>query len=171
MFGFYSIYYNLFIKLLFLRHHLYAWERQHRNSTNQRPRSASFSNVHSVLESNNSDIGDNDHDHSLDYLRHPGGFRRHHIVHTAREQGIDQPEIQSTTFVDYLLLFGHFAGEELDEEDDDSYQDSDSQRRLGRRLTNERDPLIPKPIPKRRRSASTARRGQASITQAVLMVS
>lgn len=92
-------------------------------------------------------------------------------MHKAREQGIDQPEIQSTTFVDYLLLFGHFAGEELDEEDDDSYQDSDSQKRLGRRLTNERDPLIPKPIPKRRRSASTARRGQASITQAVLMVS
>lgn len=62
----------------------------------------SFSNVQSAIESQS----ETEIDHSLGYLRHPGGFRRHHIVNKARERGDEEPEIASTTFVDYLLLFG-----------------------------------------------------------------
>ncbi|EIM19885.1 hypothetical protein E3Q22_02466 [Wallemia mellicola] len=145
-----------------ITHHLYAWERQHRNSTSTRPRSMSFSNVQSAIESQS----ETEIDHSLGYLRHPGGFRRHHIVNKARERGDEEPEIASTTFVDYLLLFGHFAGEELEEIEELSEEDRDEAVR-GR---SERDSLLPKPIPVRRRSTSTARRGTASITQAVLML-
>ncbi|EOR04615.1 hypothetical protein E3P89_03602 [Wallemia ichthyophaga] len=156
-----------------ITHHLYAWERQHRNSTSIRPRSMSFSNVQSALESQS----ENEVDHSLGYLRHPGGFRRQYIANRARERGVEHPEFANTSFVDYLALFGHFAGEELEEleELDESDESQHSQHpqessRLPRKPRDERDPLIPRPIPVRRRSTSAARRGTASITQAVLML-
>lgn len=123
----------------------------------------SFSNVQSALESQS----EGEVDHSLGYLRHPGGFRRQYIANRARERGDEEPAFANTTFVDYLALFGHFAGEELEEIEESSEEDREDDGRKGR---SERDPLLPRPIPLRKRSTSAARRGTASTTQAVLMV-
>ena len=76
-------------------------------------------------------------DETLDInsIKQPGGFRRDYIRravansspdpydgsaagpshHTARQQ----PQILTTSFIEFLSLYGHFAGESLDDEDDD----------------------------------------------------
>lgn len=125
----------------------------------------SFSNVQSALESQS----ESEVDHTLGYLRQPGGFRRQYIANRARERGYDEPAFTNITFVDFLVLFGHFAGEELEEIEESSEDGSrDVDRRKGR---GERDSLLPRPIPVRKKSTSAAaRRGTASVTQAVLMV-
>jgi proton-coupled amino acid transporter len=65
----------------------------------------------------------------------PGGFRRDYIRRTAGSPApssriqygessnaaqVRQPQILTTSFVEFLSLYGHFAGEEFDEEDEES---------------------------------------------------
>jgi proton-coupled amino acid transporter len=67
-------------------------------------------------------------------IKQPGGFRRNYIRRAAgspspeREvgessrsagQARQQPQILTTSFIEFLSLYGHFAGEEFDDEDDD----------------------------------------------------
>lgn len=73
-------------------------------------------------------------------IKQPGGFRRNYIRRAAgspspsREQGESsqtgaqtrpQPKILTTNFIEFLSLYGHFAGEELDEEYEEDYFSSD----------------------------------------------
>lgn len=73
-------------------------------------------------------------------IKQPGGFRRNYIRRAAgspspnREQGESsqsgaqtrqQPQILTTSFIEFLSLYGHFAGEELDEEYEEDYFSSD----------------------------------------------
>ncbi|TLD39144.1 amino acid transporter-like protein [Venturia nashicola] len=81
-------------------------------------------------------------DPQLDFktIKQPGGFRRNYIRRAAgspspnREQGESsqsgaqtrqQPQILTTSFIEFLSLYGHFAGEELDEEYEEDYFSSD----------------------------------------------
>ncbi|KAF0517044.1 transmembrane amino acid transporter protein-domain-containing protein [Gigaspora margarita] len=54
-------------------------------------------------------------------IREPGGFRRHHLIMKARQEGKELPNIITRNFIDFLAMYGHFAGEDLsdDEEEDD----------------------------------------------------
>ncbi|KAJ5617665.1 hypothetical protein N7537_002779 [Penicillium hordei] len=80
----------------------------------------------------------------IDTIRVPGGFRRDYLrraagsphrgsVHgsnTGAPQGNGAPQLPTTSFLEFLTLYGHFAGEELEEDDEvlgpDEYFSSDT---------------------------------------------
>ncbi|KAM5484375.1 hypothetical protein McanCB56680_002450 [Microsporum canis] len=62
-------------------------------------------------------------------IRVPGGFRRDFLRRTGGEQNtltapadpeqaLSQPRLPTNSFLEFLTLFGHFAGEELEEDDE-----------------------------------------------------
>lgn len=79
-------------------------------------------------------------DLDIENMRQPGGFRRDHLrrnaTSPARKQLPDnamarpnlaqQPSFITRNFFEFLSLYGHFAGEEMDDDDSDD-EDSDSQ--------------------------------------------
>ncbi|WVF69259.1 hypothetical protein IAT40_004035 [Kwoniella sp. CBS 6097] len=88
-------------------HDLYKWQHEHR--PHQPVRSASFSHIpldrSAIL------------DPTLAHIKEPGGFRRNFVVNRAQEQGLEAPTMVRNV-VDFLFLYGHFAGEDLNEDDD-----------------------------------------------------
>lgn len=65
----------------------------------------------------------------INTIRVPGGFRRDFIRRTGGEQNtltapadpeqaLAQPKLATNSFLEFLTLFGHFAGEELQEDDE-----------------------------------------------------
>lgn len=58
-------------------------------------------------------------------IKEPGGFRRFFVVNQAEQQGRPPPRALRS-FIDFLSLYGHFAGEFLEEEDDDDDEDDES---------------------------------------------
>ncbi|KFH41051.1 Vacuolar amino acid transporter-like protein [Hapsidospora chrysogenum ATCC 11550] len=89
--------------------------------------------------------------------REPGGFRRHYLRRQALRRRATGPLLIANTFVDFLDLYGSFAGEDLEDsessEDESAIDDGDepdenrpllarrrvSRRRSSRRLTREGD--------------------------------
>ncbi|KAI7869561.1 transmembrane amino acid transporter protein-domain-containing protein [Spinellus fusiger] len=61
----------------------------------------------------------------LQSLKQPGGFRRYHLLTQAQRQGKTLPNIVTSSFVEFLCLYGHFGGEDLS--DDDSSESDTSQ--------------------------------------------
>uniref|UniRef100_V5EQL7 Amino acid transporter n=2 Tax=Kalmanozyma brasiliensis (strain GHG001) TaxID=1365824 RepID=V5EQL7_KALBG len=57
-------------------------------------------------------------------IKEPGGFRRFFVVNRAEEQGRPAPRALRS-FIDFLSLYGHFAGEFLEEDDDDDDDEDD----------------------------------------------
>lgn len=55
-----------------------------------------------------------------DYLRRTGGDPDQDLVHSVAdpEQGLPQPQIPTSSFLEFLTLYGHFGGEELEEDDE-----------------------------------------------------
>lgn len=53
-------------------------------------------------------------------LNVPGGFRREFLINKFNKRNIQtkKPSILTRNFVEFLLIYGHFAGEELEDEDD-----------------------------------------------------
>ncbi|KAF8649353.1 hypothetical protein AX16_005862 [Volvariella volvacea WC 439] len=104
------------------RHDIYKWQSttNHRtNRTGPRARAASFS-------------GSSTHPPhpAFEHIHEPGGFRRNYLLLRAHEQGRlggdleggvgeeGQPRILNN-FIDFLFLYGHFAGEDLEEDEDE----------------------------------------------------
>lgn len=64
----------------------------------------------------------------IHHIKIPGGFRRNFIRRAARDaddaepgglsQGSAQPRLFTSNFLEFLSLYGHFAGEELEEDDE-----------------------------------------------------
>ena len=94
---------------------------------------------------------DEEEDNEISNIQMPGGFRRHHLKRTAaspapssinprqREYGTlgeeqvkpaPPPKFLTNNFIEFLTLYGHFAGEDLDEDDEvlgpDEYFSSDA---------------------------------------------
>ncbi|KAI9902925.1 hypothetical protein N3K66_002277 [Trichothecium roseum] len=94
--------------------------------------------------------------------REPGGFRRQHLRRQARQRRASGPLIVANNFVDFLDLYGSFAGENLedtDSEDESAIDDRDG----GQGEDVERRPLLPRPRLHRRRSSKRlSRDGDAS---------
>lgn len=68
-----------------------------------------------------------DDDPLLQCLKQPGGFRRYHALNNAARHGKSPPNFVTSSFVEFLYLYGHFGGEDLsDDDDDDSSCSSDS---------------------------------------------
>ncbi|KAL4967581.1 putative amino acid transporter [Aspergillus stella-maris] len=79
----------------------------------------------------------------------PGSFRRHYIQH---QQGQDHPAVHRS-FLEYLNIYGNFAGEDLEESEDETEQGDEEQQE------GERRPLLGTARHKRTRSS---RPGDAS---------
>lgn len=169
-----------------LTHNIYKWQSEQRRVA-ARPRSASFAgSTHSTVNP------------AFANIHEPGGFRRNYLIMRAHEQGEERPEMASS-FIEFLYLFGHFAGEdleEIEEEDEEPFQDEEGG--LHRSLTqaeaalsssihfapdlskphDETAPLIQGTISKsargsrirRKRASSISGHGDASVTDAVLML-
>lgn len=90
----------------------------------------------------------------------PGGFRRQHLRRRARQRR-QSGLVVANTFVDFLDLYGSFAGEALedtDEEEDESAITDESEE-----VADERRPLLRRPKADRRRSSRRlSREGDAS---------
>jgi proton-coupled amino acid transporter len=116
-------------------------------------------------------------------------MRRHYVIHKAVERGDEHPVVLRS-FVDFLFLYGHFAGEDLDEDDDDMDLDEEAggddpgssglrQRNLNRQdaeALGERAPLLRdqtrgRSVARMKRGKSVGKTGDATVFQAVLMVS
>ncbi|KAI8375654.1 transmembrane amino acid transporter protein-domain-containing protein [Choanephora cucurbitarum] len=59
-------------------------------------------------------------DTSLQSLKQPGGFRRHYVLTRAAKQGKRPPNFVTSSFVEFLCLYGHFGGENLSDEESSS---------------------------------------------------
>ncbi|KAG5984989.1 hypothetical protein E4U55_002246 [Claviceps digitariae] len=94
----------------------------------------------------------------LSYLEQlaPGGFRRHHIQQQAGQLKINSTLIGARNFIDFLDLYGSFAGEDL--EDDDTTEDESAIDDEGASEPDEERPLISR----RRTSYRHGRDGDAS---------
>lgn len=54
----------------------------------------------------------------------PGGFRREFLINKSLQQNKAPPNFLTRNFVEFLSIYGHFAGEDFDEDDDtDAYSD------------------------------------------------
>lgn len=55
-------------------------------------------------------------------IRAPGGFRRAYVMRRRRKKQLKQlpPNFITRNFIEFLTLYGHFAGEDLSESDDES---------------------------------------------------
>ncbi|KAJ1955301.1 hypothetical protein GGI12_005591, partial [Dipsacomyces acuminosporus] len=72
----------------------------------------------------------------------PGGFRRQYLHQRAEDEG-RQANILTASFVDFLALYGHFAGEDFPSDEDDDHDDDNE---------GEREAIAAQQKPKARRA-------------------
>ncbi|CAG8549959.1 11512_t:CDS:2 [Funneliformis mosseae] len=82
-------------------HEVYKWHAEIENAPMKRTRSHS---LHLPRPT----------DPDTSNIREPGGFRRHHVIMKARQAGKEPPNIITRNFIDFLTMYGHFAGEDLE---------------------------------------------------------
>lgn len=75
---------------------------------------------------------------SADQQRQPGGFRREYVINRRPDRNITPT---TKNFVDFLELYGNFAGEDLNESDTESEAPSDQEQQRPE-ATGERRPLL-----------------------------
>ena len=88
------------------RHDIYRY--QERAQRKARPRATSLIVPQHTI----------DQDPAFHHIHEPGGFRRNYMLLKANLHGLEEPQVTST-FIDFLYLFGHFAGEDLEEDTDE----------------------------------------------------
>lgn len=171
------------------RHDIYKWHADQRREALRPPRSKSV-----VVPRKASDRHP-----AFDHIHEPGGFRRNYVLLNAPHHS-ERPAV-SNNFVEFLYLYGHLAGEDLEESDEDetpaddeTYLPAEDGRQLPstspdhlhrRHVTldaaegEEGQPLLHKvsttqsvtrSLSRMRRRSSITRRGDATFTQAVLML-
>ncbi|CAE6508366.1 unnamed protein product [Rhizoctonia solani] len=163
-------------------HEIYKWHAEQGREHPRRPRSVSFSGPEVTV------------DPAFRHIHEPGGFRRNYVMLAAREQGQENPRMLHN-FIEFLYLYGHFAGEDLEEEEDDDAgtpptdeeqgpllegerTDEPESRLIHRSVASlkpsERTPLMSRSMShasvRRRRRQSVGSHGDATVTQAVLML-
>ncbi|KAF9916661.1 neutral amino acid transporter [Lobosporangium transversale] len=112
---------------------VYKWQADQENEQNRRARSRSFYLPRPV-------------EPSVTTLKQPGGMRRYHMIMKANASG-RQANVFTKSFIDFLAMYGHFAGEDLDEDDESGDYDEEGGEGEGSRTPGsgmESTPLIPK---------------------------
>ncbi|TKY85435.1 hypothetical protein EX895_005597 [Sporisorium graminicola] len=94
---------------------VYRWAHKNRRVSARRTRSESLHIPRTATI---------DPELDLQGIKEPGGFRRFFVNTQAEQQGRAPPRALRS-FIDFLSLYGHFAGEFLEEEDDDDDGDDD----------------------------------------------
>lgn len=98
---------------------LYKWQRDHETESLNRGRSKSFDMPRAPTS------GSDGEPINIQDIKVPGGFRRNFISAKAQTQAESGPPTFLTrNFIEFLSIYGHFAGEELEEEDGSSYSDA-----------------------------------------------
>lgn len=141
-----------------ITHDIYKWHTDQRRQA-ARPRAASYSG--SVAPSNP----------AFEHIHEPGGFRRNYVHLQSNGQTLYERRT-TNNFIEFLYIFGQFAGEDL-EEDDDRVDDEEvpepPEPSTVSGVQDESQPLLKQTRSRsRRRAASVGPRGDASVTQAVL---
>lgn len=158
---------------------VYRWAHKNRRVSTRRARSESLHLPRTATIDPELDVQG---------IREPGGFRRFFVLAQAAEQGRPAPRALRS-FIDFLSLYGHFAGEYLEEEDEDEEEEDEDEldeesraipgtsREAGRgtsegsRLLRGRPGVSRSDTQARMRKASQdRRRGEASMLDAVLML-
>lgn len=103
------------------------------------------------------DFGDRDTDMAVPELLIPGGFRRQYVVQKYGTLSRFSPRNVpiARNFVEFLDLYGNFAGEDLEESEDETEVDTDVED------SAERRPLLPR----RRTTKRNQRPGDAGVTR------
>lgn len=138
---------------------LYNWRRSHSPTVSQRRRSHSFS---ASINSNNLDPDFNVHD-----IRVPGGFRRSFLLQKASRHNLvgdgpdtKQPTFFTRNFIEFLTLYGHFAGEELSDEEDENDEDEEEEESV------DEESLLLASVPRRKHEETH----KATTTKAVMLL-
>ncbi|RDX57096.1 hypothetical protein OH76DRAFT_1394865 [Lentinus brumalis] len=166
-----------------ITHSIYKWQADRRRQT-ARPRSASYAG---------STHTEPPHP-AFEHIHEPGGFRRAHVLLNDPERAAERPIVRN--FIEFLYMFGHFAGEDLEEIDEEEEEPTDEEEHFATdtpaygtsglpeppSLTvgpaghkpDERSPLLqPSRVARsrsRRRMSSVGPHGDATVTDAVLML-
>jgi proton-coupled amino acid transporter len=151
---------------------LYNWQREHEEgeASTKRGRSRSFDLPRPVV------TGPNGQPIDAKNIKAPGGFRRNFIVHKSHQNGDLESNggsphhaFLTRNFIEFLSIYGHFAGEELEEEEDEEEYESGEEEISGQEPTEE-TALMPK-LHRRRSARSTLHGpGNASATKAVMLL-
>ncbi|KAF7289594.1 Aa-trans domain-containing protein [Mycena chlorophos] len=112
-------------------------------------------------------------DPAFEHIHEPGGFRRNYVIMRATERGEEEPHVLNN-FVEFLYIFGHFAGEDLEDDEEDEEDEetltgepTETSALLGTTTTSR----ISRSRSRRRRSSlSRGRNGTATVGQAYLML-
>jgi len=88
-------------------HEVYKWHNDIESAPMKRTRSQS------LYLPRSSDL-------NVSNIREPGGFRRHHVIMKAIQEGKSPPDMITSNFIDFLDMYGHFAGEDLLEDEDEN---------------------------------------------------
>ncbi|KAI8597773.1 transmembrane amino acid transporter protein-domain-containing protein [Dissophora ornata] len=119
---------------------VYKWQADQENEQNRRARSRSFHLPRPI-------------EPSVSALKQPGGMRRYHMIMKAEAHG-RQANVFTKSFIDFLAMYGHFAGEDLDDEEGGDFVRADYDEEDGQgegsgtgsgSSRTESTPLIPKP--------------------------
>jgi solute carrier family 36 (proton-coupled amino acid transporter) len=164
---------------------VYKWAQEAQNSVRGRPaRSQSFAVVRPEPE---------DESENIQNIKVPGGFRRDFLRRTAESPAPDPgqdggrtasatskavkppPQLFTNNFIEFLTLYGHFAGEELEEDDEvlepdeyfssDAYDDADDEAEFG-----ESSALLGTPGRRKRKHRTAAGKGTSSAMNAALLL-
>ncbi|OAA73411.1 amino acid transporter [Cordyceps fumosorosea ARSEF 2679] len=90
--------------------------------------------------------------------RIPGGFRRQHLLQEARKRRASRGPVFARNFVDFLDLYGSFAGEDLDDTDDETDDLEDESAIDDSVLADETAPTEASPLIPNRRLAKLGRK-------------
>ncbi|KAG0250996.1 neutral amino acid transporter [Mortierella polycephala] len=136
---------------------VYKWQADQENEQNRRGRSRSF-HLPRPMEP------------SVSALKQPGGMRRYHMIMKAEAHG-RQANVFTKSFIDFLAMYGHFAGEDLDDEEGGDFERAVYDEEEGERGSagrgpgpsgTESTPLIPK--------SQQAPQGDATPAKAVFLL-
>ena len=100
--------------------------------------------------------------------RQPGGFRRQFIVQRHRASSFTSPITDN--FVSFLDLYGFFAGEDLQDSEDDESAIIDEEQDAVRQPESSESQGERRPLLGRRRSSRAAGKGDASLTKTFLLL-
>ncbi|KAG0036172.1 neutral amino acid transporter [Podila clonocystis] len=116
---------------------VYKWHSDQENEQNRRGRSRSFHLPRPI-------------EPSVSALKQPGGLRRYHMIMKAEAHG-RQANVFTKSFIDFLAMYGHFAGEDLDDEEGGDFEravydeeEGEGDGGSGASSRTENTPLIPK---------------------------
>lgn len=133
---------------------LYKWQRDHETDSISRGRSKSFDLPRE---------GGEDEGLNIQNIKVPGGMRRSFLSAKAQAQPqTGPPTFLTRNFIEFLSIYGHFAGEELEEEEEDEY----SENAVEEEGHPDENTALLGPSHKAKRPAT----GKATATKAVLLL-